>query len=455
MIKDSKLFLFLDRFFNKEKVVNVLCAITAFLFLVVQSDSFFFNLGMKYRILEYGILGLWFLVLLLRLIVINKGFSFLKQFDFKFVVIPIALVFLSFIVNITNLTNAHRHVFIVFHLVLSPVVLFNFDLKKLFKYFLLIFLVFCVVSDFVWLIDRINSRALSFLPVVTNKAGLIYRFYGFGFVEVNNYAGFTYRNNGLFREPGVYGVFLVITLLMLFKKENRFSKLSYNIATISILVITSLLTFSTTTLIALFLIALLALFINAKFDQVLTYVKLLALGSFIFAFIYISVTQPPFVNSNPFFHALFSKMFNNTSTSFYNRIYDSVSSIVLILRNPITGNGWGVHDAISNEFAIAVGVYTSGGINSLFSIASVYGALFGYYVFKGWYLFNKDIFNKRMFLTIFSFVIMFIVLACEDMTNNFLFIFIPYLMVIKDLKARYVFTEEPKIEIGGDVCEQQ
>ena len=50
---------------------------------------------------------------------------------------------------------------------------------------------------------------------------------------------------------------------------------------------------------------------------------------------------------------------------------------------------------------------------------------------------------------------MFIVLACEDMTNNFLFIFIPYLMVIKDLKARYVFTEEPKIEIGGDVCEQQ
>ena len=437
MLHKEKVLECITSFLKKEAVTKVFCNITAFLVLVVQSDCFFFNLGEKYRIIEYLILGFWFLILFGRLCVLEKGIEFLKSYEFRFLIIPIVMVFLSFLVNIVDLTNAHRHIFILFHLVLSPVILFSFDLSKLFKYFLVIFLCFCVVSDIVWVIDRVNTNLLSFLPVLTNKAYIKFRFYGLGFIEVHDYAGFEYRNSGLFREPGVYGVFLIISLIILFSKKYQFKKTIFNLIAFAILGLTCITTFSTTTILCFVLVIFLGLFRNSKINQPLTWIKISALVFLIGAFIAISIIQPDFVNNNSIMHTLFHKMFNKKSTSFYNRLYDSVSSASAILRNPITGNGWGVHKVISTEFASAMSASTSGGINSFFTIASVYGALFGFYVIKNWFVLCKEIFNNKLPLAIFAFVIIFIVLACEDMTNNFLFIFVPYSVLMRQLNKKY------------------
>lgn len=430
----------IKRFFEIDKVDTIFHYVIMFILFYVQTDAMLFSLNEKTRIVEFLILALVFVICLFRALVCKKITFFHNKGQKQFVIL-IVLFLISFVANSYNTFNIHRYLIQISNLFLSYLIVLSLDLNKLKRAFITTIVFFSFMSLLFYVPYYFNENIFSFLPKITNASGYNYYFCGFNFLFLRTSSGFVRRNYGIFREPGVYGVFLISALiLLLFSQKTK--KRIIIFPCVIIIVLTIITTLSTTTLISLFIVFIAKMFskksrpfINAL--KIVFVVFMLSFGTIVLFF-------PNVLSSIPILYNVFGK-FNFGNSSFVSRFFDSIMTVLVFLINPLFGVGFGGLHAHLHSISSAFNSTTNGGINSLFQLFAVHGLFFGlicsYFIYR-FFKVSFKVDGVPFALTVASFLIC---IFNEDLCNSlffFLAISIGMINVIKVIeRADYCYVE--------------
>ena len=280
-----------------------------------------------------------------------------------------------------------------------------------------------------FVLQSMAPSVVSLLPTIINKSGGIYGFYGLGVVQLSN-PGLLPRMYGFFREPGVFAVFLVLSLIIqLFFLEQ------FKIRHVVVTTITAILTFSTAayivvpSVLALYFIK--QIFANKGGHKRVWILALALLVAISFVFFIIGPDR------------IVSLVFNKLTvdnSSRDSRFGAIPANFNIFLQNPIFGKGW---DFVEKNFLYftSQGIYAGAhNTNTMFKFLAIYGigpficiacAIFAF--------FRKSC--KSVLWALALTLVWFVILSNEDMTVNVVFYLLPFYAFEKEEKRR-----EPTLE---------
>ena len=220
------------------------------------------------------------------------------------------------------------------------------------------------ISIICFFIEAIDHSFFSFAPRVYNISG-----YGFQnlFLYIQSDAGFSLRNYGIYREPGVFQIFIIVALLF----EIYYFK-QIDIKRVIVLSITLLTTLSTTGVIAFLVWIVLFLFknkllvktIRIKYIVCLMVIVSLLVGLLLFLF-------------DSFFDTVFGK-FTLENASFLARLSSIIVNIKIWIENLVFGVGLtNVENLYMQESNNIFGVFIKDNTNTILVQYAVFGTLFG------------------------------------------------------------------------------
>ncbi len=261
----------------------------------------------------------------------------------------------------------------------------------------------------------------NYLPQITNVSGIKYIFYGLGVLELNPTESIP-RSYGVFREPGVFAIFLLFALIF----ELFFAK-NIKIKRIAVYIAAGVLTLSTMAILVIPIVVaiyLLYLIIDRGCSKKHN-VFLGILAILMIALVIIAITG----TFEKLFAAAFNKLLVNNSSR-DSRFYSIIVNIDMMLRNPVLGNGW---KYVEDNFITYGNKYSShivANTNTIFKVLSIYGVVYFSVFLKEMYGFTRK-FTKGIIplLLLFSF---FVVLSNEDMMVNILI----YIIIFYGEKTR-------------------
>lgn len=277
--------------------------------------------------------------------------------------------------------------------------------QKIFSAYVKIVYIFAGISLLFFLLAQFHPEIL--LSILKRSVGIKGEsFYGGLFYSVRHIWYYDFRNSGMFTEPGLYCVVLLTAIyLLLFQKQ--FLCFSKNQILLSFIIITSAIitTMSTAGIITLCIILLCYVISrqeNKKNRDSSIKKYILAVSLLILTLIIIDYNL------------------NGDSSFIYNNLLKKISSDELVIAGN-TGNArlTTIDICIDSIFSYPFGrgkTYIVGllpdyavGANALIFIAS-YGVIFSVYFY--WFIFEKFIIDERKkFYTIFSFLILYIVIS--------------------------------------------
>lgn len=299
----------------------------------------------------------------------------------------------------------------------------NFDFYYCYNKFMAFISIWSIA---VFLIGNFLPKLISIFPTVVNISGKVY--YN-TFFSVASPFGSTYslmRNQGIFRESGVFVVFLVVALLfelaVLPKPRTKY---------IFLFTITMLTTLSTAGYIILTLI-----FVYIILGQKgLKYKVPLIVCILIACFFIISQTNLLSLDS-----AMFSKFQegSNTYGSFFARFSSLTENIKIALKNPLFGVGrYNLYDTI---LATSGNYEAVDNTNTFMINFAAYGILYGAVVMFGvWRFLRHRISRGKAW---FWLLILFLTFSNEDLGQNIIFYWLVFEGLIHKDVAR--FEQEPK-----------
>lgn len=387
------------------------------------------------------------IILLILIILVYSGFCFLTINNIIRYVIIFFLTMSSIVVNKNQLRINTYLLYVLSFIYIFLIISFLNNLSQYSSYFQLfiaIFVAFCIVSciQFEYFIDlfikcmyiiaffsliiflsnliinKMNPSLLDNWPYkVNNSANTVVNNYFLSVYQIS-YRAFD-RNFGPFWEPGAYQTFLILALYFtLFYKKNNNKK------HIFIFGLTIISTFSTTGIIALFLLLFLAFFnyLNNKKNEynkrkiniVVTLLLFIVLAFFTILLIPKNYTELVFGKLS----GILSGDYASGSTS--TRIYAFIEPIKAMFKKSIFGLGYrGL-----NQYAIEVGyLLNTCTITNWFGMYGLMiGLIFNYYYIMFVWQKNYDIITK-LGLT----AMMLIIIFSEDYNANaFIYIIICY-----------------------------
>lgn len=382
--------------FSKEtlKILIVACII------IVSDDTLFFgtNSNSVFEIVKYIILtGMLFILTVYR----QRYFNIRKITHSQIICLMMCLlVLMTGIVN-GDLRTGYFYKCII--LLLSYEVVNCMTITEFAIYFEKVLYFFAVISVVLTLIAEINLSFFSIFPIFYNSANT--PFYNLGVYLVPVSAGLL-RNYGIFREPGVYQMFLLLGLVfhLFFSDEVRIYKIFAYILAI-------ILTFSTTGYIALAIYLILYLNKNniTYFEQKKKFmiVCLVAIGMLIMA------TQTDLLSSQG---RVFDKFSNMKRTTMIARFASIFANLKIWLEHPFFGAGL---ICVNEEFPkLALEMYgkaVTHNTNTLLSELSTYGIFYTLMLLNGYRKFSANITknNAQRFLIL---LIIFILSCGEKLT---------------------------------------
>ena len=276
-----------------------------------------------------------------------------------------------------------------------------------------------IISLFVFAVRLIYPNFFSFLPTVRNFLGYEYKTYFLGVFTCSEYS--TPRNSSIFRESGVFAIYLSLALVF-----ELFHRKKPNVLRIIIFTITSITTFSSTVFIIVPSIFLVFVLFNKKQSaktKMIIITSLIVLAAILIAF------GKDLIEST---NVLGKFKQGLTNDSFVSRFGSVVVNAFLFIKKPIFGNG---EYAISNIFEKTtkelVGIANPDNTNSFLFCFSAYGFLFGLAVITGWY---NSLKTKRILVSTILFALIVVLFSGENLIHSTLF----FLMVF------YGFSKEKK-----------
>ncbi len=327
-----------------------------------------------------------------------------------------AIPFLSCIVNNEPYDNyIYRGVIIISAAFFALV----FNAKRFFEIYNKIMKFLTLWSCSVWLISVLFPTFIKMFPIISNYESRDYYFVIFSNVS---YFENISRNLGIFREPGVYTIFLIVALIgEILILDNKWKKL--NIVLFCIGLFTTL---STAGYILLFALAAYYLLIYHDSIKESVIILIAILLGFLVAYQFGMLDM------------VFEKFSDGTNTygSWFSRMSSITENVEITLANPVFGIGrYALYD-----ITLAVdGVYTAdANTNTILIGSAAYGVVFGILTLLSCLRFSYYICKKRIFSTIVIFLILIAALSNEDMGQNYLY----YLIVFYGLFASFEDLEE-------------
>lgn len=389
----------------------------------VQSDAMIFSLNAKMRIVEFAILFFAFIICCFRCFILKIKIIDLGNKLFLKLLILISLFVISFVFNISNTFNIHRYLIQVSNIALSYVIVCSLNLKTIKKQYVYMLCVFSTISLLFFVPYFVNENAFSFFPTIQNSADYKFHFTGFSSLLIRTSSGLIKRNYGIFREPGIYGVFLIFALLLTFFGNIEYKYSSLKVVFPSILIITIFTTLSTTTIISAIILCFAKMF-SIKGNKALKISRLLLLVALVVASI-IVLFFPDFLKPIPVLYNVFGK-FSFTNESFVSRYFDTFATFCAFLLNPVFGVGFGgLHSNLTN-IASAFNSPTNGGINSILQTFAVHGIIFGVLVFYSLFKCFVSATNRKDVYLYLIFLSFLLCIFNEDICNSFFFFLIVF-----------------------------
>jgi hypothetical protein len=401
---------------NSDKVVkmsNYSFGLIFFVVIFISDDTFTFgtNESVGYIILKY--------VIYLLLITYLLGYSNLKSLTYLNTGnLVLCLILLSiFIAMLFNLDFRGGYIY-QFVIIFSAFLINNYmPSKNLVKIFTKYIYILSIISLVVFTAASISDRFLTFFPVFTNKIDV--EFYNLVVCVVFKDVG-AMRNTGIFREPGVYMIYLNIAILFeLFYNEK------INKSHLIVYLITLFTTFSTAAFIILLVIAMAYLLKANKSGAIYSKALIIGIGVVVIAVIALSPD-------------IYSRVFDKIGKDSINdgsslaRAASVLINYHIFIDNPLAGCGITkyVDDfaTYSRElFHITTG--TGNNTNMILTVFAVYGLLFGLVLLFAIARLTKK-FSKEFIVRGMIFIAFLMMLSNEDVRYS-LMIFVLFFWGLK------------------------
>ena len=302
-------------------------------------------------------------------------------------------------------------------LILSALVVTNISFNNFVDSYLKVLYFLSVFSIVVFLISQFTPAVLGVFPEIINESGIRYSFLGFGVVQKVSEISI-FRMYSVFREPGVFGSFLSLAILLeLFLKraESKKRLVAFLVAVV--------LTFSTGADIAvslLFVLFFAEKILKKRYPRTrkrngIVWISILSLFVLLFS-VEIGISK--------IFDVVFKKLLVDNSSRDA-RFGSVAANLRIFFRSPLWGNGWSfVQDNFL--FFAEKGLYDSKhNTNTLLKYLAIYGFFPFSCICWGIYRFFKLI-SKHFSMCAVLVFLWAIILSNEDFTLNVLFYVFPF-----------------------------
>lgn len=334
------------------------------------------------------------------------------------------ILFSSFINNDVRMGLLYKMVIILFAAMFSK----HISLK-LFAY------KYCKVISFLAFVSIIGTvlamivpSFYSFAPKITNTAGNVFNNL---YVYVVSLDFGSIRNYGIYREPGVYQMYLVLALFF-----ELFIVESYSIKRIACYIVALLLTFSTTGFISLFLILILFQ-ISGEKNRISVKQKRI-FGCFVFVVSLYLVFYTDMLSSEG---VVFGKLSNEDDHSSIARMSSITSNIEIWLNNPLFGAGL---QSVADQFPLLTlqryGFPSTHNTNTFLCELATFGIFYFILFVMGIYKFCKNVTHTSV-EKILLILIMCVLSVGEKLT------FSPFFYIIIFYGYHYIPHILPNVEV--------
>ena len=268
-----------------------------------------------------------------------------------------------------------------------------------------------VYSLIIYVIALLAPQIIRSLPVITNIAGNRYYSAGLAIISENGLnSGSLFRSFGVFREPGMFQLFLKVAFcIYLFRQKGN------SVFKIAVYILTILSTVSTTGIIAMLLIfVIFTIASDTKRKGLIVFI----LSASIILLYWLSLSYDIFSNA-------ISKVENENDASTIARLYSFIANIKIWLSYPLIGSGMSVNGVMFPKIILsATKNEVADNTNTYMYILSCFGILpFSIFV-TGLYRVAKSIMSK---CSILLFLVFLILLAGENLIySSFAWIFVFY-----------------------------
>lgn len=332
-------------------------------------------------------------------------------------------VFLSMIIN-GDIRNGYLFEVLIY-LICFLILTFT-SIESIFDIFDKTMMAICIFSIVTFFIRCFFPTLLSRLPIIENTTGIKFYFALFSNIPVTA-DGFI-RNYGPFREPGVFQMFIIISLI------NRIFMTKSKLWKIIVLIIALLTTFSTTGYIALLFVVLALLFQTDNINRTLKW------GSIIFLFIailYLAIATDLLFKTG--YGSVLGKLLDSDSISANSRIASLASNIHMFEQNPIFGKGITyVDENFSNICQLIFGRPYLNNTNTVFIQLARFGLPFVAVMLMRYYKFINNYYLCNKISTLCLFGALLCLLAGECMVYS---VFLSLIMLV-DNRQNYDVRKE-------------
>ncbi len=385
-----------------------------FLLLYVSNDTLLFgtNESKIFSLIQYSILICLFLWVLVDPI-LRKSSRIMTQSMSMVVFLLCCLIIMTMLLNTDTSIKYFYQIFVI---LFSGLIVLRIGQREFINSFNKVMSIFAVSSTIMFAIAKIAYPLVQLLPSIKNESGYTYYFYGLGFVDGNS-QNLLMRNYGIFREPGVFTIFLLMAIVF----ELFFTK-SANIKRVAAYIIATVATFSTMGFIVVPLI--LATYIIRTIIQRKTRKGVKILLAFLFILFFIIFLIGITGNFEKIFLPVFNKIgVENASRD--SRIYSILVNLDIMKESPILGKGWTFVEKNFERYGYkysGLGVHNT---NTFMKILSVYGILYCFLLIKQTYLFIRK--QNNIIISLMLLVVFLLILSNEDMiVNSVVYIFAFY-----------------------------
>lgn len=393
------------RFIYKIKVNSILVFLLVFTIVWINEDSFIFSVNSNYNyIIAKYIIYCFLIVVLVSLNISGYNNS---------IYVLGLIILLICLTSIFNFDFTGGYIYQIITIVLSFLLVKEIRFIVFSEIFCKVMYFLSIVSLAVYLIVLALPSILLHFPEMTNIAGTkCYNLYLSVIFKGDGYS--LSRNTSIFREPGVFMIYLNIALifsLFLNKTMNRKYILVYLIAIIS--------TMSTAGVILGGLIIALSIFFDQKKHKKID--KYVIIVLFLMSLTY-------FATNEEIYKQVFDKL--NSNSGSYNstmaRIVSLLVPVVIFYHNPLWGAGLSSFSSEFTKYSISnYGIsFLSGGTatSTITNKFATYGLFFGVIFVIAIFLFSIKISARRGYLfSTLLFLVMVALFTNEDMRYSLLF----------------------------------
>jgi hypothetical protein len=401
---------------TKSKVRNRVLYITVFILIYATQETLLFGDTSNHTFINIAQLSNFIIILLCLIAPKNLDLRD-KRIRLAMPLFLLVCMWITYVINIRHESISH-YILKSGILLGAYMVTITFDADEFFRAFEKIFYFFAVFALLTYFVAYLLPGLLNKLPIATNSMYVPYYSFIFSNLGTNTYLGSSfYRLQGVFREPGVYSIYLCIVLFLLLFRNDKI-----NIKYVLICLLSTILTFSTTGYVSVAI--LFFAFFMEKVDR--KKVKFKRILFILFAIVlFYGLFYTNLLGGDGIIFSKLSKG-NDTYISGIARFASFYVNIYVFLHNPIFGYGvYALNDVYRDLSFQLMGMSTGDNTNSFLFNFAAHGILYGSTMMLGWMLFLKRKSNGILSFILLALAFI-LALSCEYILNNMIFYIIVF-----------------------------